>query len=463
MKPQRLVLRLYLVTLAQFLAVAVTFGIIYETVVKPPPPPYHLGRPEDFAVRKAASDRGDPTIFRSDLERTRRDFGLQLTLYTREGKLVGSTHDPPPPPLPEERLAELVKHHALPGDRPNTVVVPVRENGLLVAYGIVDLVGPPASVQIFPYVAIVIVLGFVLVGSALFARALAQPLGRIAGVARAFGRGKLDARLRLGRQDELGEVADAFDDMADRVTRLLRGQRELLANVSHELRTPLARIRVALDLAAEGDAESARQAVADIAEDWGDLDRLVEDVLAAARLELGGTVPSAPALRVEPLELGPVLERAAARFRLAHPGRQLTVEAEDPLPAVAGDAAMLTRVLANLLDNARKYSDGESEVALRARADDGNVVIEIADHGIGIDPADLPHVGTPFFRGDRSRARTTGGVGLGLALARRIVEGHGGRLDVESEPAAGTTVRFTLPNILRTSDGEQIRPFEGSN
>jgi signal transduction histidine kinase len=233
--------------------------------------------------------------------------------------------------------------------------------------------------------------------------------------------------------------------------------------VSHELRTPLARIRVALDLAAEGDAESARQALADIAEDWGDLDRLVEDVLAAARLDLGGTVRSAPALRVEPLELGPVLERAAARFRLAHPGRELSLEADDPLPAIVGDAAMLTRVLDNLLDNARKYSDVESPVAMRARAHDDAVIVEIADHGIGIDPDDLPHVGTPFFRGDRSRARTTGGVGLGLALARRIVEGHGGRLDVDSAPAAGTTVRVTLPNIPRTSGGEQIGPSAGSN
>src|SRR5262249_56315920 len=156
----------------------------------------------------------------------------------------------------------------------------------------------------------------------------------------------------------------------------------------------------------------------------GGLARLGGGVLAAARLELGGTVRNAPALRVEPLELGPVLERAAARFRLAHPGRRLTVDAEGPLPAVAGDAAMLTRVLDNLLDNARKYSDGESAVSLRARAGDGSVVVEIADRGIGIDPADLPHVGTPFFRGDRSRARTTGGVGLGLALARRIVAAH---------------------------------------
>src|SRR5262249_34533275 len=142
----------------------------------------------------------------------------------------------------------------------------------------------------------------------------------------------------------------------------------------------------------------------------GGLARLGGGVLAAARLELGGTVRNAPALRVEPLELGPVLERAAARFRLAHPGRRLTVEAEGPLPAVEGDAAMLTRVLDNLLDNARKYSDGESAVALRARAGDVGVVVEIADRGIGIDPA----ARGPAFLPRRPRPRgAAGGRGFG--------------------------------------------------
>src|SRR5262249_62227895 len=98
-----------------------------------------------------------------------------------------------------------------------------------------------------------------------------------------------------------------------------------------------------------------------------------------------------------------------------------------------------------------------------AHAGAEGVIVEIVDRGIGIDSADLPYVGTPFFRGDRSRARTSGGVGLGLALARRIVEGHGGHLDVASAPAAGTTVRIMLPNNPRTQTGEQNSPIAGSN
>jgi signal transduction histidine kinase len=445
MRPRRLIIRVYLVTLAQFVAVALLFFVLYEAIFKPPFPPFRPGRPEDYVVRKAASDRRDPDALAADLKRAQVDFGLRMTLYTRDGELIASNHEILPGPLPAARVRELDEKPVLPGPRPQTVVVRVRENAIVVVYGIVDLVGPPITPAILPIVTIGLVLGCVLVGSVLFARTLVRPLGRIAAVARDFGRGQLDARVGFRRPDELGQVAEAFDDMADRVTRLLRGQRELLANVSHELRTPLARIRVALDLAAEGDAELTREALADIGQDWGDLERLVEDVLAAARLDLGADVRGAPPLRTTLLDIGPDLVRCAARFRQLYPQQELTVDVPPGLPAIDADAGMLRRVFDNLLDNARKYSEADSPIALSARAEDGSVVVEVADRGIGIDSADLAHVFAPFYRTDRSRARATGGVGLGLTLARRIVEGHGGRIELDSAPGVGTTARVVLP------------------
>jgi signal transduction histidine kinase len=446
MKPRRLILRVYLVTLAQFVAVGLLLFILQVTVFKPPPPPFRPGRPEDFIVRKAAADRHDPDALAADLKRADVDFGLHLTLYTRDGELIASNHAIVPGPLPAARVHELDEHPVLPGPRPHTVVVRVRENAIVVVYGIVDLVGVPTTPAILPILTLVAVLGCVLLGSVLFARTLARPLGRIAAVARDFGRGQLDARVGLKRPDELGEVADAFDDMAEQVTRLLRRQKELLANVSHELRTPLARIRVALDLAAEGDAELAREALADIAHDWGDLDRLVEDVLAAARFDLGSESSKTPLLRKEILDLGPELQRSVARFRQVHHGRELDVDVPPGLPAIEGDPVVLRRVFDNLLDNARKYSEPGSRIALRAHAGDGGVVVEVSDHGIGIDPDDLAHVFAPFYRTDRSRARATGGVGLGLTLAKRIVDAHHGRIDIDSAPGEGTTVRVVLPS-----------------
>jgi len=264
---------------------------------------------------------------------------------------------------------------------------------------------------------------------------------------RAFGAGDLSARARLRERGEVGEVAEAFDQMADRIQALLRTEKELLANVSHELRTPLARIRVALDLAAEGDLERSRRYLAEIGADLDELTQLVEDVLTAARLDLAaGRDPGTELpLRRERVDGRELVLRAAERFRAAHPERELEVAVDPQLPALDADPALLRRVLDNLLDNARKYSDDGARITLAARWEDRALSVEVVDGGIGLDEADLARLFTPFFRSDRSRARGTGGVGLGLALAKRVVEAHGGRITAESAPAKGMRVRFSVP------------------
>jgi signal transduction histidine kinase len=297
---------------------------------------------------------------------------------------------------------------------------------------------PPPSPLSLPLIALVLVV--VGVSSWLLARSLAGPLGKLSAAARALGRGELTARADVARGDELGDVARAFDDMAARVGDLLRAEKELIANVSHELRTPLARIRVALDLAAEGDAATAKESLADIQEDLEELERLISDVLTAARLDVGGPSGGIPPLRRQTVDVGALLARAVERFRSAHPDREIELEIDDDLPSLEGDPVLLRRAVDNLIDNARKYSN--SCVTLRARRDEG-VLVEVSDRGIGMGAEDLARAFQPFFRADRSRAR--GGLGLGLALARRIVEAHGGALDLESEPDEGTTARIHLP------------------
>lgn len=227
------------------------------------------------------------------------------------------------------------------------------------------------------------------VGSWLTARSLARPLATLAETTRAFGKGELDARARMKRGDEVGEVAQAFDDMADRIAKLLLAERELLANVSHELRTPLARIRVALDLANEADPKTAIESFAEIAQDLAELERIVDDVLASARLALdagartaeGATLP----VRAERVDAHALLEKSVARFRAAHPTRPFVVEIADALPEVVVDFVLVRRVVDNLLDNAHKYSKGpEGKVTLRARREEAAIVIEVEDEGIGI-------------------------------------------------------------------------------
>lgn len=314
--------------------------------------------------------------------------------------------------------------------------------------------GPPhPPPPVFPLgMASILVLIVVGVSSWLTARSLARPLANLSVATRAFGKGELDARARMDRADEIGEVAQAFDDMADRIAALLLAERELLANVSHELRTPLARIRVALDLASEADPAAAVQSFADIAQDLAELERIVDDVLASARLALDGPRSGAPSLlvRSEGLDVRSLLDKSVARFRSAHPKRTLDTSMTDlgDDATVKADPVLLRRVIDNLLDNAQKYTEDRSlPIALSARKDDAKheIVIEVSDKGIGISKEDQKRLFEPFFRVDRSRTRATGGLGLGLVLARRVVEAHGGTLTIESDLGAGTRAIVRLP------------------
>jgi len=197
----------------------------------------------------------------------------------------------------------------------------------------------------------------------------------------------------------------------------------------------------------------ARKALGEIGDDVGELERLTDEILAAARIDLSGA--GGLPLHRERIEVGPLLADAAERFRSRYPGRELALEVAGDLPALDGDPALLRRLLGNLLDNAAKYSEPTTPVRLSARLDgapgaasEGEgaaVALEVRDHGIGVAEADLPHLFTPFFRTDRSRARDSGGVGLGLALARRIAEAHGGRIAAQRPDGPGTLFRVTLP------------------
>jgi signal transduction histidine kinase len=189
--------------------------------------------------------------------------------------------------------------------------------------------------------------------------------------------------------------------------------------------------------------ERARRHLAEIGADLSELDALIDAVLAAARLDARGA--GAWPIARDPVDLAAVVHDAADRFREAHPGRTLEVVVDPAAPAASGDAALLRRLLAILLDNAAKYSDAPAPVTLALRAAGAGSALEVADRGIGVDPADLPRLFTPFFRTERSRARGTRGTGLGLALARRIAEAHGGTIGATGAPGEGTTFRVELP------------------
>jgi signal transduction histidine kinase len=287
-----------------------------------------------------------------------------------------------------------------------------------------------------------------------FSRRLVRPLGELAGAARRFGGGETTARARLRRDDELGEVGRAFDDMADRTAALLSAQRQLMADVSHELRTPLARIRVALELAVE-DPVAASDVLSSVGVDLDEIDQLIETILTTARLDSDSGVE----LRKAPITVGELAVRARAGFAARHPGRILEERVASAGLAEASidcDAVLVRRALDNLLDNAANYSEAATPVVLtiapvQASEPGRRALFSVSDRGIGMSADELERAFTPFWRADGSRARRTGGVGLGLALARRIARAHGGEVTLQSSPGSGTTAHLELPTVRGAS------------
>jgi signal transduction histidine kinase len=284
-------------------------------------------------------------------------------------------------------------------------------------------------------------------------RSIARPLERLTRLARELGDGNLAVRADATRRDEIGDLARAFNDMAAQIQRLRSAERHLLADVSHELRTPLARMRVVLDLASDGDPADVRRYLGEITSDLSELEQLLADVIASSRLESDPARwdEARPPLRRSHVDVGALLDASAARMAERWPMRRLERSAPAAAMIVDVDPVMLRRALDNLLDNARKFSPDDRPIGLAAAPVADGVRIEVRDHGIGIAADDLERVFVPFFRADPSRDRATGGVGLGLALARRIVEAHGGRMGVDSVVDQGSRFWLELPTVHSAS------------
>ncbi|HET7500675.1 MAG TPA: HAMP domain-containing sensor histidine kinase [Kofleriaceae bacterium] len=358
----------------------------------------------------------------------------KISLYDPGGRLLRSNVDPPlDPPTEEERraIAAPASKWTLDWGR----IVLRSDDGSMIGVYAPSRPGFPWS-YVLPLGAMILVL--VGLASVWFTRRLARPLTQLADAARRFGAGDTSARASLSLADEVGDVGRAFDEMADRTAIVLRSQRQLMGDVSHELRTPLARIRVALELAAE-DPVAAKDVLADVGSDLDEIDQLIGDILTTARLD-GHNVD----VDREPTSITELADRASRRFCARHPARTLErTQSEDR--AIQCDPLLLRRALDNLLDNAAKYSDPSTPVTLAIQPNGRSVTFEIVDRGIGMSAVELDLAFIPFWRADDSRTRKTGGVGLGLALARRIARAHGGDVTLSSRPGLGTTARLEVP------------------
>lgn len=252
----------------------------------------------------------------------------------------------------------------------------------------------------------------------------------------------LSRRVPVEGNDEIAELATAFNRMGERLEEGERSRRQLLADVAHELRHPLAVLQGHLDLMQDGKVEINQEALLPIQDEVIRLTRLVADLRDLSLAEVGRL--SLHPTRIQPTTL---LNGLLVNMAPVAAAKEINLVAEIPanLPEVQVDSDRMRQVFVNLVANALHYTPHGGKVAVRARQEAETVHVSIADTGPGIPEEDLPHIFDRFYRSDKSRSRETGGSGLGLAIVRSLVELHGGRVMVESTPGQGSCFTVILP------------------
>ncbi len=284
------------------------------------------------------------------------------------------------------------------------------------------------------------------------AQVFAQRVSALHQSAAAIATGDLSARVAVVGDDELAALARTFNFMADQLAagaaereRQEGLRREMVAAISHDLRTPLASLRALTEALADGvvdDEATVARYYETMRAQIGQLNQLIEDLFGLARLDAG-----VAELELQPVSPAQLIDDALAGHspQAAAKGVRLEARVAPGLVAVLAAPQQITRVLDNLLVNALRHTPSGGLITVSAAAlPEGGVLIEVADSGEGIAAEDLPKVFERFYRGEKSRSRASGGAGLGLAIARSIVEAHGGTIAITSAPGQGATVRFTL-------------------
>ncbi|MHC1790917.1 sensor histidine kinase [Solidesulfovibrio sp.] len=275
----------------------------------------------------------------------------------------------------------------------------------------------------------------------ILARRVLTPINDLIDTVRAIDTGRMDARVpEMGSDDELSELARLFNAMLDKIRTLIAGMREALDNVAHDLRTPATRTLAAVEMAAaKDDPEALREALLDCAEETRRMVAMLGILMDISEAETG-----AMRLHLVPMDMAGLVAEAAELYEYAAEEKQvaLTAQARGPLPVVA-DVGRMRQVLANLVDNAVKYTPPGGTVTVSASREDRGVTVRVADTGEGMHPGDIPRIFDRLYRADKSRSQR--GLGLGLSLVRAVLYAHGAAIEVESAPGRGSAFIFTLP------------------
>ncbi len=364
---------------------------------------------------------------------------VDFRIVDAEGRVVASTQGPPRGSVSRAALEDAVSieadgatvGHLLPALRPYSAwPLDTAQMAFL------DQVNRMLWIGVAAALAVALVVGGVLF------RSITAPLRELTAASEAISRGELSARAEVRGDDEVAQLADAFNSMAGSLAQMEEARRNQSADIAHELRTPLTvlqgTLEAMLDEIYPTDAENLEAALTQTRT----LSRLIEDLRVLALADAGKL-----RLEKEELDLEDCLRGIVEAYQPQAKEQAIALALESPagLPTVSADRDRLTQVMGNLLTNSLHYVPEGGHVRVEAKGRDGEVVVLVKDDGGGIPPDDMPHIFERFWRADPARRQATGGSGLGLSIARHIVEAHGGRMWAAETDGGGLIIGFTLP------------------
>jgi signal transduction histidine kinase len=393
---------------------------------------YYLGRSSWQGVEAVLEERTNTSIraLRPDWDRTillDANGRVVLDHGSINSALVGAQINP--------QADETVQPLTINGDLIGTILLdrgtPPRALQL-----IFTLIGPTAIISVFLGI-LTLIIGMLLV------RRMINPLSEVIAAAQAVSQGDLTARVPVrARNDDLSALSDHFNHMASELERSDSQRRNMLADITHELRTPITIMRGRLEGILDGVYPADEAHIAPALEETYLLERLVEDLRLLALAE-------ANQLRFEmkPVRLDELAETILGLFSAQAGERNVSLhlDAEPNLPEVMVDPQRFQQVIGNLIDNSLRYTPEGSSIDVTIHRNENKVELKVGDEGPGIPEDELTHVFDRFWRSEKSRARTTGGAGLGLSIARQLVEAQGGTITAHNRSPRGFEVQITLP------------------